>query len=187
LRRLAQRRLEVGIDGGIQQRNERNLDAALRKLAVEQRRAVRLHHAKIDFRILPPQPLHDGLPEAREQRFGAADPQLARRRIRHELDLVHARSEIVENGDAALEQGAAIRGRLDALRAAVEQAHGEHAFEVGYHLGNDRLRDREMLGRLRHAAPFRDGHDDLQVLKLDAVADEVRLHFRRLFLKAIAV
>ncbi len=40
---------------------------------------------------------------------------------------------IVEDGDAALEQGAAIERWFDTLRAAVEQAHFEQIFEVGDH------------------------------------------------------
>jgi hypothetical protein len=106
----------------------------------------------------------------------------------YELDLVHARPQIVEDRDAALEQGAAVGGRLDALRAAVEQAHAEHAFEIGYHFRHHRLGDREALGGLRHAAPFRDRHHHLQVLQLDPVTDEFSLHHSRPpFFQTIAI
>ena len=168
--------LQVFANGGPDQRNDRELDPPLGQVAAQEHRTVRLHHPKIDAWVLLPQPLHHGGAQAREQRFRAADPQLPRRGVGHELDLVHACSEIIENRDAAPEQGAAVRRRLDALGAAIEQADAEHVFEIGYHFRHDRLRDREMLGGSRHAAPFRHRHHDLQVLQLEPVADEFRLH-----------
>ena len=76
---------------------------------LSKRRTIRLHYPKVDARVLPPQPLHHGEAEARQQRFGAADPQFSRRGVGQELDLVHACSQIVEDRDAALEQSAAVR------------------------------------------------------------------------------
>ena len=170
------RHLELAADRGADERQQRELDPALGKLAVEQGRAVRLHHAEIDPRIAAPQPLHDRALQSGEQGLGAADAQFSRRRVGHELDLVDAGAQVVEDRDAAPQQGTAVRGRLDALRAAVEQAHAEHIFEIGHHLGDDRLRDREVLRRLRHAAPVGHRADDLEVLQLDPLADKVGLH-----------
>lgn len=72
-----------------------------------------------------------------------------------------------------MDEGAAIGGRLDALRRAVEETHAKRMLEVGDGLRHDRLRDGEPLRRLGHAPRLGDGEKDVQVAQLDATADPI--------------
>jgi hypothetical protein len=63
------------------------------------------------------------------------DAQLTTTRVSEKLDLVDALSQLVEDREAAPEQGPTIDRWLDALRRAVEQTDTEDVFEV-----NKRLR-----------------------------------------------
>ena len=72
-----------------------------------------------------------------------------------------------------MDEGAAIGGRLDALRCAVEETHAERMLEVGDGLRDDRLRDGEPLRRLGHAPRLGDSEKDVQVAQLNASADPV--------------
>src|SRR5262245_62996910 len=78
-----------------------------------------------------------------------------------------------EHGRAAMDEGAAIGGRLDALRCAVEETHAERMLEVGDGLRDDRLRDGKPLRRLGHAPRLGDSEKDVQVAQLDASTDPV--------------
>jgi len=69
--------------------------------------------------MFPRHALDDGGNQCR-LRLGDTDPQFASRRVGEILDLVGTRPQIVEDGQAALEQCAAIERRLDALGAAIE-------------------------------------------------------------------
>src|SRR5262249_34852625 len=90
-----------------------------------------------------------------------------------ELDLLHALSEFVEDRNAALEQGAAVERRRNALRAAVEQRHTQYVFEFCDRLRHNRTRDREMFGRLRHISLFDHGHEHVKVARPEASTDAV--------------
>ena len=72
------------------------------------------------------------------------------------LYLIGAHPQIVENTNASLKQGFAVKRRLDALRAAIKKLRTEQMLQIGNRPGYGRLRHREMLGRLRHAASFGD-------------------------------
>ena len=60
----------------------------------------------------------------------ACDPELSSRGVGKELNIFNALSELIENRDAALQQGAAVRRGLDSMGAAVNQAHPKRVFEV---------------------------------------------------------
>src|SRR5262249_4401161 len=105
------------------------------------------------------------------QSFRGTYPQFPSCRVGQILDLADARSKIVENGRAPLEQGATIERRFDAMRAAIEQAHAEGTFEVGDYLGYDRLCNRKALGRLPHAARLHDRQQDIEMAQLETAAD----------------
>jgi hypothetical protein len=181
-------RLQLVTDGSFQQGNERKLDPAFRQLVLNQSRAIRLEHAKVDPRVLLPHALHDGRAETGNQRFRATEAQLSCRGVGHELDLVDACLEIIKNRQATLEQGAPVWRWLYSLGAAIEQVDPEQLFEIGDHFGDDRLRNREMFGGFCHAAPFRDRHHDLEMLQLEPLTDKVRLlHDLDLFRQAIAI
>ena len=89
--------------------------------------------------------------------------QLACRRIGQELDILDALLEFVEHRDAAFEHRLRVDRRLDAARAAIEQADAEHVLEI-----RDRGRDRrlghgELTCRLGHPARFHHGREDVEV------------------------
>src|SRR5262249_15176070 len=124
-----------------------------------------------DAWILRGELLDDIRQHARCERFGASDADFARARISEELDVANALLELVERDRAALEQGTAIHGRLDALGAAVEQPHAQRMLEVGDDLRNGGLRHPELCGRLGHAAALHDREEDMQVAQPQPTAD----------------
>jgi hypothetical protein len=91
------------------------------------------------------------------------NPQFSGRRIDQEFELLHALSEFIENGDAAVEYRATIDRRLDPSRATVEEAQSNRVLDIRYRLGNGGLRNGKIGGRLSHAAGFRGGEQDMQV------------------------
>src|SRR5262249_39215443 len=92
-----------------------------------------------------------------------------------ELDVLHRLPQIVEDGGAAIKQGATIVRRLDALPAAVKQAHADRMLQLRDRARNGRLRGVQKRSRLAHAAGLRDAHQNMQVVQLhpppDAIAD----------------
>ena len=104
----------------------------------------------------------------------AADAQFPGIGSGQEFELAQALPHLVEDGHAAFEQRLAIGGELDSLGAAVEQPDAQGMLQVGDGLGDDRVRDCEMRGGLRHAAPFGHGEHDMQVPQPDAAPDAIR-------------
>jgi hypothetical protein len=98
---------------------------------------------------------------------------LSHRRIGKRRDVLNALPQFVEHCDASLDQRAAIRRRLYALPAAVEQAHAEGVFQICDRLGHGRLRHIEGGGRLPHAARLNDGQQNIHVSQFEAAADAV--------------
>src|SRR5262245_29360715 len=90
------------------------------------------------------------------------------------LDLFYTLSQLIEDGDAALEEGVAVEGRLHTLWGAIKQADAECVFQIGNRLRHDGTRDCEAFGRLRHVALLNHGHEDMQVARLEAPTDAIR-------------
>jgi hypothetical protein len=61
--------------------------------------------------------------------FAASNPQFPGRRVREKRDVLHALTQIIEYGRPAIQQGAAVLGRLDPLAMAVEQANAERLLQ----------------------------------------------------------
>ena len=72
-----------------------------------------------------------------------------------------------------IEEGTAVDGWLDAAPAAIQKAHPERLLEAGDGRRHDRLRDGEMVCRLRHAAPLHHREQDMQVAQFEAPADPI--------------
>src|SRR5438046_1215892 len=98
---------------------------------------------------------------------------LSRRRISKRRYVLNALPQFVEHCDASFDKRAAIRCRLYALSAPVEQAHAEGVFQVGDRLGNGGLRHVEGGSRLPHAARLNDGQQNIHVPQFEAAADTV--------------
>ena len=108
---------------------------------------------------------------------GASDPHFASRRVGKKLDVLHALAQVIEYGCAAIEQRAAVFGRLDALAVAIEQAHAERMLQFRDRSRNGGLGGVQALRRLAHAAGLHDGHEDMQVLQLHPAPDAIaQLH-----------
>src|SRR4029077_9360307 len=103
-------------------------DIALGELPVQHLR-VSGHETKYDARIVPGEPVNERGNEARGQKGGSSNPQSPRRRVREKRDVLHALAQVIEYGSTAIQQGAAILGRLDALAMAVEQANAERLLQ----------------------------------------------------------
>src|SRR5271168_2787512 len=87
-----------------------------------------------------------------DERPGAPDPQFSHRRIGQERDLLHASSQIIEHGGAAIEQYSAIDRCLDALGGPIEETDAERMLQVGNCFRYDRLRDGQLLRRPSHTS-----------------------------------
>ena len=98
---------------------------------------------------------------------------LSHRRIGKRRDVLNALPQFVKHCDAPLDERAAIRRRLYALPAPVEQAHAEGVFQVGDRLGNGGLRHVEGARRLPHAAGLNDGQQNIHVPQFEAAAETV--------------
>ena len=103
----------------------------------------------------------------------SAHAYLPHRRIGKRCQVLNALSQFVEHCDASLDERAAIRCRLDALPAAIEQAHAEGVFKMGDRRGNGGLRHIEGDRRLPHAAGLNDGEENIQVSQPETAADTV--------------
>ena len=74
---------------------------------------------------------------------------------------------------SALEQRAAVLGRLDTLRIAVEKAHADRVFQVRDRSGNGGLSGVQERGRLAHAAGLHHGHQHVEVVQLHPTSDAI--------------
>ena len=93
----------------------------------------------------------------------ASDPNFAGRGVGKKLDLLDALPQFIERGEPVLENGATIERRLDTLPAAFEKTHAERVLQIGNRLRHDRMRNRETLGSLRHAAALHGGEQNVHV------------------------
>src|SRR5215467_6726603 len=132
-----------------------------------------MDHVQANFRVLPKELLGEGWQDPRNHDLRATNSQLAAVGVRQGLDLFYALSQLVEDGHPALEQGLTIRRQFDAVRAAIKQAHAQALFEIGDRLGDDRMRDGEALGGLRHAATLRHRQQDVEIPKFELAPDSV--------------
>ena len=81
-------------------------------------------------RILPRKAIDNGRDKSCCHRFGTSDPYFSSIGIGQKFDLFHALPELVEHGDAALEQCAAVDRGLDPMRSPVEEAEPDSMLDV---------------------------------------------------------
>src|SRR5262245_9291770 len=106
-------------------------------------------------------------------RLGSSDPYLAGRRIGEVLDALAALSYFLECAQASPQQCTAIGRGLDAFGSAIEKPYPDRALHVGDRLRYRRLRDREPLGGLAHAAELGDRQQDVKVVQFEPAADAI--------------
>src|SRR5262245_66645341 len=95
---------------------------------------------KNDAWILSRQPIDGRRGDSFRQGCGGSNPQFSSVGIRKKLDVLDALLELVEGGDAPLEQRTAVLGRLDALCRAVKQPRADRMLQFSDRSGNRRLR-----------------------------------------------
>ena len=89
------------------------------------------HDMKHDAWKAAGKPVDNRRHEGRGQNVVASDPHVASLGVGEEFNVLHALPQLVEDGDASLEQRSAIGRRLGAMAVAFKQAHAEHMFKVG--------------------------------------------------------
>src|SRR5215470_9710207 len=99
------------------------------------------------------------------KRFRTPNPQFTTRRVGEKSDIHYALFELIKRGIAALEQSTTIHRWFDASPSPIEEAHVQRVLQVGDHLRNGRLRNSELLSRLRHAAKLCDRKKYMQILQ----------------------
>src|SRR5262249_48024575 len=101
----------------------------------------------------------------------ACDPNFTRCRVRQVLDVLDALLQLVEHDERALEQGMAIAGRLDALRASVKESYAEPMLQIGNDLRHRWNGYTELRRCFRHATALRDDEKHMQVAQSQPAAD----------------
>jgi hypothetical protein len=86
----------------------------------------------------------DGWHQAVQNDVGASQPHFARVWIREIFQRAKTLLHFVEYICAASKQNFSIGGQLSALRSAVQQSHAERTFDVGYRLGDRRMRNSQL-------------------------------------------
>jgi hypothetical protein len=76
--------------------------------------------------------------------MSAYDPKRTSLRVLDGLDFPDPLPEFIEDGDASLDECAAIRRRLDAFGAAVEERHAKSVLHVGDGPRDGRLGQRKL-------------------------------------------
>ena len=109
---------------------EDELDIALAQLAIERDPTGRLSSVKGKSWVSTMQPADDHRKKTHRHRIGATDAQFAHGRISQELDLFDALSQLVEDGDPMLEQGA-VRKASARPRCGCDRAAGRPACAPG--------------------------------------------------------
>ena len=100
-----------------------------------------------------------------------ADPDFADARVSQEFDFLNALPEVVECGLAIFQQRAAVDGRFNAARTAIQQAHAERVLQIRDHLRDGRLRNSEEGGRLGHAAGLINRKQHVEIAQPDPPSD----------------
>src|SRR5262245_1000761 len=98
---------------------------------VKERGPLSYGDLKYDARILARQPVDDGEDDSLGNSGAGAQFHLSRRRVGKKLDILHSLFDLVEGRNAALEKSAAILGRFNTLRAALEQGHAKRMLCIG--------------------------------------------------------
>ena len=83
------------------------------------------HNVNDDAGMAAREPINDGRNEARGQKMVASDPHFSGRRVREELNVLHAFPQLVEDRDGSPEQRATVRRRLHAVSATIEKANAD--------------------------------------------------------------
>src|SRR5882757_9677687 len=128
-------------------------------------------HVKLNAGMFLGKSPHDSWHQAVQNDVGASQPHFAGVWIRQIFQRAKTLLHLVEYIYAASKQNFSIGGQLSALRSAVQQSHAERTFDVGYRLGDRRMGNSELGGRLGHAAALRNRHEDSEIAQLDAIAD----------------
>src|SRR5262249_44780031 len=136
-----------------------------------------LHHMKIDTRIFLRHLANNSSndPDLRDGR-SRTDVYFSYCRVLDGLDFSDPLSEFVEDSNTSLDECAAIRGRLDAFGAAIEERHAKRVLHVGDGPRDGGLGYRKLCGGLRHASGLRHSQQNVQLMKLESIHAGVALH-----------
>jgi hypothetical protein len=136
-----------------------------------------LHDMKIDARIFLGHLADNGGndPDLRDGR-SRTDVYFSYCRVLDGLDFPDPLPEFIEDGDASLDEYAAIRRRLDTFGAAIEERHAKRVLHVGDGPRDGRLGHRKLCGCLRHASGLRHSKQNLQFMELEPVDAVVAMH-----------
>src|SRR5205807_7310148 len=97
------------------------------------------HEMEYEAWMAPREPIDESGNKARGQQGAASDPHVPNRGVGEKFDVPHALAQVVEYGHSAIEQRAAVLGRLDPLAVAVQQPHAERMLQFADRSRNVRL------------------------------------------------
>ena len=83
-----------------------------------------------DARKAPRDSIDDGKHESRSQKGVTSDAHLAGRGVGQELNVLHAERQVVEYGQAAVEECAAILGWLNSLAIARDKPNAKNVLQL---------------------------------------------------------
>src|SRR5262249_39369888 len=105
------------------------------------------------------------------------NPDLARAAAREKLNVAKTLAQLIEYHIATLQKRISRTRSLDTVRTSVEQADAKSILELSDGLRDRRLRHAYLLGGLRHASPFNDRSEDLEIPQAQPAA-EPTIEFR---------
>jgi hypothetical protein len=117
--------------------------------------------------------IDDGGHEGWGQKGIASDAHLAGCGVDQKLDVFDAKSQVIEYGQAAVEQCATVLGWLDPLAVANDKSHGENVLQLRNRFRDRGLRNIQPDRSLGHAPQSHDGLEKTQVAQLEAVSDTI--------------
>src|SRR5215510_693119 len=163
-------------NGMIERQQDDQVELTLPQLMEKHRRCSRLD-MKTDVRILPGYPVDDGDndPDLRDRR-SRTNTHLSSGRVRDGFDVFDPLQEFIKNSDASLDESAAIRRRLGAFGAAIEERHAKRVLHVGDGSRDGGLRNCKLCGGLCHASSLGHLEQNAQFMELESVCATVALH-----------
>jgi hypothetical protein len=108
-----------------------------------------------------------------DTKLGASNSHFPGGGVGEKLDALQRLPQLTEDCYSAIEQGATVGGRLHTTGVAVEQTHTHGSLQFCNRFGNVRLGRVEEGSRFVHAASLHHRHQDMEVMKLQAVSNSI--------------
>src|SRR5271154_2685685 len=129
--------IQVIIHEGVRNSRDHQIDAALLQLMKFQSSDIGFNDIANDLWIAARKSIDGVSDQSSRKELRAGDTYFSRRRVCERFNFLDSLPQFIEYDVPALEQRGSVDRRLDAPRAAIEQAHAQRAFQIGDRLGDN--------------------------------------------------